>query len=240
MRVAVVSDVHGNLTALEAVIADLRETAPDLVLNGGDLPQGGARPMEVLDRVRDLGWPGVLGNTDEMLFDPDSLRQFAAQSPAPYRPMFDLIEEMAEATRALLGTERLAWLQALPRRQIHGELALVHAAPDTTWRAPGPEASDAEVSAVYKGLGLPLVVYGHIHRPYIRNLSGMTVANSGSTGMPYDGDRRASYLLVEDGRPEIRRVEYDVEREVQMLAECKLPHGDWVARMLRNADPVAP
>jgi len=54
MRIAIVSDIHGNLTALEAVLADLRQTAPDLILNGGDLPQGGASPVVVLDRIRDL------------------------------------------------------------------------------------------------------------------------------------------------------------------------------------------
>ena len=70
MRFAVVTDIHGNLTALEAVIADLEQVGPDLVVQGGDLVAGGHRPVEVLDRVRDRGWPGVQGNTDEMLWKP--------------------------------------------------------------------------------------------------------------------------------------------------------------------------
>jgi 3',5'-cyclic AMP phosphodiesterase CpdA len=69
VRVAVLSDVHGNLTALEAVLADVRDRAPDLALHGGDLADAGAHPVEVIDRLRDLGWPGVRGNTDEMLFE---------------------------------------------------------------------------------------------------------------------------------------------------------------------------
>ena len=77
MRIAIVSDIHGNLTAFEAVLADLRETFPDLVFSGGDLADGGSSPVEIVDRVRDLGWPGVLGNTDEMLFAPESLEEFA-------------------------------------------------------------------------------------------------------------------------------------------------------------------
>lgn len=68
MHLAIISDIHGNLTALEAVIADLRETSPDIVLHGGDLAAGGARPAEIVDCVRALGWNGVLGNTNEMLF----------------------------------------------------------------------------------------------------------------------------------------------------------------------------
>ena len=59
MRIAIVSDIHANLTALEAVVADLQQQRPDLVVQGGDLLSGGARPADVIDRVRDLKWPGV-------------------------------------------------------------------------------------------------------------------------------------------------------------------------------------
>jgi predicted phosphodiesterase len=62
MRVAVVSDIHGNLSALEAILDDLARQQPDLVLHGGDLAANGSRPAEVIDRVRELGWPGVAGN----------------------------------------------------------------------------------------------------------------------------------------------------------------------------------
>ncbi|PYT16371.1 MAG: metallophosphoesterase, partial [Acidobacteria bacterium] len=83
MRIAIVSDIHGNRTAFEAVLADLRETSPDLILHGGDLADGGASPAEIVDRIRDLGWQGVLGNTDEMHSRPESLDEFASQSTAP-------------------------------------------------------------------------------------------------------------------------------------------------------------
>jgi predicted phosphodiesterase len=73
MRVAIVSDIHGNRTAFEAVLADLEQTSPDVIFHGGDLAHGGSSPAEIVDRVRDLGWPGVLGNTDELLFKPESL-----------------------------------------------------------------------------------------------------------------------------------------------------------------------
>ena len=66
MRVAIVSDIHGNRLALQAVVADLRQVAPDLVVHGGDLAAGGAHPVEIIDEVRALGRPGVQGNVDEM------------------------------------------------------------------------------------------------------------------------------------------------------------------------------
>ena len=77
MRLAIVSDIHGNLSALEAVLTDLDACSPDLILHGGDLAAGGARPREVVDRVRGLGWKGVLGNTDEMLYKPEALAEVA-------------------------------------------------------------------------------------------------------------------------------------------------------------------
>src|SRR5580658_7788496 len=135
MRIAVVSDIHGNLTAFDAVLADLRQTSPDLVLHGGDLPHGGASPCEIVDRIRNLGWPGVLGNTDEMLFDPASLTQFAAGLPQ-LKAMFDAIEEMAADARVLMGENRLEWLRGLPRSLVYDDFALVHASPQTAWRAP--------------------------------------------------------------------------------------------------------
>lgn len=83
MRVAILSDIHGNLSAFEAVLADIHQVAPDLVLHGGDLADGGSGPIEIIDRIRDLGWQGVMGNGDEMLCRPESLEDFAAQSSAP-------------------------------------------------------------------------------------------------------------------------------------------------------------
>jgi predicted phosphodiesterase len=231
MRIAIVSDIHGNRTAFEAVLADLRQTSPDLILHGGDLADGGASPAEIVDQIRDLGWQGVVGNTDEMLFKPESLTEFASQSPK-LQPLFAAIQEMAAATREALGDERLAWLRGLPRIQIHGPMALVHASPESPWRAPMHTASDAELESAYSPLGQPIAVYGHIHRSYIRSVSGMIVANTGSVSLSYDGDRRAAYLLLDGSKPAIRRVEYDVGKEIKALFGCGLPHADWLAKIL--------
>ena len=235
MRVAVVSDIHGNLTALEAVVADLRQASPDLIFHGGDLAHGGASPAQVVDRIRELGWPGVLGNTDEMLFAPEALTNFAAGSSPQFQPLFAAIEGMAEWTRAALGDERIAWLKALPREQVHVPIALVHASRDSLWRAPAPEATDAELTQVYKPLGLPIAVYGHIHRSFVRRMEELTVVNTGSVSLSYDGDPRASYLLVDDGRPAIRRVAYDIDAEVRRIRECGIPRANWLAMSLASA-----
>jgi predicted phosphodiesterase len=227
VRIAVVSDIHGNRRAFEAVLADLRETAPDVVFHGGDMADSGSSPVEIVDWVRDLGWPGVAGNTDEMLFRPESLEEFAQPTP-----LFDAIREMAAWTRERLGEERIEWLRELPRMQTQGPMALVHASPESAWRVP----NDGEMEA----LGKPVAVYAHIHRPFIRKVGGITLANSGSVSLSYDGDRRAAYLLLDEATPTIRRVEYDVDREIRAQADCGLPHSAWVAKMLRSAGFVMP
>jgi predicted phosphodiesterase len=239
MRIAIVSDIHGNLTAFEAVLADLRLTAPDLIFHGGDLADAGSNPVEIVDRILDLGWPGVIGNTDEMLARPETLEDFANKSAAP-PALWAVIREMAAATRAALGAERIAWLGSLPRMQTEGPMALVHASPESTWKAPAPEASDAELESIYSPLGQPLVIYGHIHRPYVRSVSGMVVANTGSVSLSYDGDRRASYLLLDDSAPTLQRVEYDVDKEIKALSGSGLPHSEWIAKTLLAGRPQMP
>lgn len=239
MRVAIVSDIHGNLTAFEAVLADLRQTSPDLILHGGDLAWGGASPVEIVDRIRELGWQGIMGNTDEMLPMPEAFEEFAKQTPK-LRPFLAVLREMARAAREALGEDRLTWLRDLPRVQIQGPLALVHASPESLWRSPMPEATDAELESVYAPLGRPVAVYGHIHRSFVRKVSGMVVANSGSVSLSYDGDPRASYLLLNDTKPEIRRVEYDVQKEIKLLSASNLPHADWVAKILQTGSYQTP
>ena len=147
---------------------------------------------------------------------------------------------MAVATCDALGAERIAWLSTLPMIHTHDEMALVHASPGSTWRSPGHEASDADLESTYKPLGKAIAIYGHIHRSYIRRVGEMTIVNTGSVSLSYDGDRQAAYLLLDDMKASIRRVEYDVAKEVNALAGCGLPHSDWVARILESGAPVMP
>jgi predicted phosphodiesterase len=106
--------------------------------------------------------------------------------------------------------------------------------------APAAEASDAELESTYAPLGQTIAVYAHIHHPYIRSIAGRIVANTGSVSLSYDGDRRASYLLLDDARPSIRRVAYDMDKELKLLSASRLPHADWVAKLLESGRPQMP
>jgi predicted phosphodiesterase len=241
LRIAVVTDIHGNLTAFEAVVQDILRMSPDLVLHGGDLADPGSSPIEVLDRIRDLGWRGVMGNTDEMLVRPSSLEDFASQSSAP-STMWSVMRLIASSTRSKLGDQRLAWLSELPVATTVPGFALLHAEPGNCWRAPAADATNAELETIYGSLNQPIVAYGHTHRPAIRHLNGHPelLINTGSVGLPYDGDPRASYLLLDKTTPQIRRVEYDVENELKALSICGLPGAEWAAKMLRTSSPQMP
>src|SRR5215471_19263553 len=164
MRLAIVSDIHGNRTALQAVLADLRQAAPDLILHGGDLAASGSHDAEVVDQIRSLGWPGVVGNTDEMLWAPQRLAELGLQSPA-LRKILDTLAGMVPIMRSSLGEERVQWMKSLPMRYTNEVVTVVHASPDDCWKSPMHDASDAELESVYSSLNAPIVVYGHIHRP---------------------------------------------------------------------------
>ena len=245
MRIAIIADIHGNLTALDAVLADLRRQKPDLILHGGDLPYGGSNPAEVIDCIVHEGWKGVLGNTDEMLWDTSARPELEASAPQ-LKPLFKVLFDLCgPATNKMIGPLRLAWLRTLPtelrfEELRHESLALMHASPGNVWRAPMDTADDADLEKTYKQLNASTVVYCHIHRPFIRKIGSMTVCNTGSVGSPYDGDHRASYLLIDDGKSAIRRVAYDTEKEIGRLLASDYPYKEWIAEMRRKGSYVPP
>jgi putative phosphoesterase len=240
MRIAILADIHGNLTALDAVLADLRQQKPDVIYHGGDLVFGGCNPSEVIDCIVQEGWQGVLGNTDEMLWETSARPALEADAPQ-LKPLFKVLFDSAgPATKKMIGPSRLAWLRALPTELRHENFALTHAGPGNLWRAPMDTADDAELEKTYKQLNAALVVYCHIHKPFVRKIGKMTVCNTGSVGSPYDNDPRASYLMIENGQPGTRRVAYDVEKEIGRLLASDYPYKEWIAQIRRKGSYVPP
>jgi putative phosphoesterase len=233
MRIAIISDIHGNLTALEAVIADLRRTAPDLVIHGGDLIVGGPRSAEVIDRIRDLDWPGVYGNAEEMLWNPARVSEML-HAPHLQQIRDSVLAHTIPDALSAIGEERLAWLRTLPLRWSDGNLTVVHATPDDVWSIAPATASDEQLEEIFATLGAAHVVYGHIHHPFIRQLATFTLTNSGAVSQSYDGDRRAAYALVDDAHVEIRRIDYDVEAEIRLLLASRDPFARSTAETLRT------
>lgn len=235
MRVAVLSDIHGHLVALEAVARDIERQNPDLVIHGGDLAVIGPRPAEVLEFVRAAGWPGVLGNTDQILFDRASRPVQEARAPRLLSWLKVLFDDLTPWAYERLSADQISWLKHLPMQWRSDGAVLVHASPNDLWRGPMPDATDTELGDLFGPTQARLALYGHIHRPYVRRLASLTVANTGSVGLPYDGDPRASYVLISDGVPEVRRVDYDLGMAAHDARASGFPLPDWLSEVQQQA-----
>lgn len=223
-RIAFVSDMHGNLVALEAVLADLETTRPDQVVVGGDIALGGPRPVEVVDRLRALGWPAVKGNSDAAV---------AGDWPRPDMAG-TFIGQAAARTAEMLGPERVEWLASLPLAWRDDAIAAVHAVPGDPWPVVMHDDPDERLRDVYSPLGVATAVYGHIHHPYVRRLPGLTVLNSGSVSLSLDRDIRASYVIVDGDQVEHRRIPYDVEAVAREMVDLDYPNHARYVEWLRT------
>jgi hypothetical protein len=198
-----------------------------------------ARPAQVVDLVQSLNWPGVIGNTEEVFWRPEPLWAMAERLPT-LKTTWDMVFADVERTREALGVRRIAWLHGLTQCWSEGNVGVVHASPGNTWNAPSPHSDDDEFVHAYTELGSALVVFGHLHVPFERRIGDLIIANAGSVGMPYDGDPRASYLIVEDGRACNRRVEYDIHAEISAIESQHMPGGPWISAILRSGTYLAP
>jgi diadenosine tetraphosphatase ApaH/serine/threonine PP2A family protein phosphatase len=211
---ALLYDIHGNLPALEAVLADA--SGADRWLLGGDMAPFGPYPDETLDRLQALeGAIWIRGNTERWLVDREDLRG----------PM----TEAVEACRAVIGDARADELAALPERAALDGGVAVHASPVSDMRSFLPQPRDDE-GELLAGSTAPRLFFGHTHLQFRRAAVGAAteLVNPGSVGMPLDGDRRAAYaLLHDDGSVELRRVAYDWEASVRALRR-RFGGRDWV------------
>lgn len=232
MRIAIFSDVHGNLAALEAVLADIDRHAPDAVVFAGDLCLFGPRPAECLRLVRDRRFPAVVGNTDAWLAGraqpPDKHAATMAWTQARFRP-----DDTAWLSRLPFG------LRFAPTAEAANDLLVVHANPrnwdDIVFPAEADQMAqwghvrqpDAELEPLFGGVTAAVVVYGHLHIPGVRPWGGLTLLNVSSVSMPGDGDGRAKYALAEwrDGRWSAahHRVAYNVAAEADAFRAHQPP-----------------
>lgn len=224
-RVAVLSDPHGDLIALQKVVEHLELTGPvDEVLLGGDLAQGGAQPAEVVDMIRERGWSSVRGNSDDLLvrladgYKPEEALREAAES---HESLPESLVSHALWSVQQLGPERIEYLRSLPMSITRGPfdfgaVVLVHATPWSTEDVVLPDA-DAEVTQrMVLESGARLLLYGHIHTQYVRSVGDATLASVGAVSGSNDADSRPAYMIVdlaETVRIEPRRVDWqDKER----------------------------
>jgi len=212
MNVLALYDIHGNVDALDAVLADPRAAEPDVVVVGGDAVPG-PFARAALDRLESLSVPvqWVRGNGE---------REVAAAVGAPAPAPDDLVAVTAAATAAELGDERARALGDLPLAVTVDGVLFCHATPrrddEILTRISAPERWEDALA----GISAPLVVAGHTHQQDDRVVGGVRFVNAGSVGLPYEGDGAARWLWIANGEPELRNTAYDAARAgTRMLDE---------------------
>jgi putative phosphoesterase len=228
MKIALISDIHANLHALQAVWQDLELQRPDVVYCLGDLVGYGAYPNEVVDFMRARQIPTVLGNYDDGVgFDQDDCG-CAYTDPAESM----LGKRSLHWTRRQTTTENKRFLQELPI-QIRLEagrphLLLVHGSPRKINEYLYADRPPATFERIARLAGTDVLFFGHTHLPYQKSTAGTLFVNAGSVGKPKDGDPRAGYVLFSSGlrhRVEFRRLAYDVAAAARAVRQAGLPES---------------
>lgn len=227
MRFAVLSDVHANLHALQAVWEDLEKQRPDAVYCLGDLVGYGAYPNEVIGFLRERDIPTLMGNYDDGVgFDKDDCGCAYHDSKEERLGKLSLTWSRERTTEA-----NKAYLRKLPTQiRLEGKdpsVLMVHGSPRRVNEYLYEDRPKSTYERLSKLAGTDVVLFGHTHLPYMKMLAGTLFVNVGSVGKPKDGDPRAGYtMLTLEHSPsvEFRRVVYDVAGAAKAVRESGLPH----------------
>jgi putative phosphoesterase len=214
-RIAIFSDLHGNSAATEAVLAAIDAEHPDAIYNLGDLVGYGAKPNETISLIRERGIPTIMGNYDDGIgFDRDDCGCAYKDKDEEARG-----QESLFWTRDVTTPENKAYLRTLLpeiRVEVEGRrFRLVHGSPRRMNKYLFEDRDPRSLARIAQGADTDVLIFGHTHKPWVREIEGVLFVNDGSVGKPKDGDPRAAWALltVEAGksvRVEIRRTPYDI------------------------------
>lgn len=236
MKLAVFSDIHGNIQGLQAVLKDIETRGADILWCGGDLVGYGANPGEVVDEIRRRGIPTIMGNYD------DGIGYFRIACGCDYSSE----EAMERGQRSIFWTkantsdEQKRYLRNLPyklQREIEGhQVVLVHGSPDVLNEYLKEDVANEVFRKHLTSTRADILLFGHTHKPFHKVLDGKHLVNTGSTGKPKHGNPNASYVMLDITRDsvhvEIIEVPYDYEAAARAVEATDLPHE--FAQMLRE------
>ncbi|MCG1008927.1 metallophosphoesterase family protein [Salinicoccus sp. ID82-1] len=237
MKIAFISDIHGNATALEAVLADIEKKQADRIVVLGDIAYRGPEPKRSIDLVRGLNTDVIKGNADEWIHRGIEAGEVPDQ-------VLDTMREEREWSVDQLSDEDLDYLKGLPSEvtvELTDEINVhcFHATPESLFEVVKPAESDEALEEkLMINKEADIFLYGHIHLPYVRHINGKCVANLGSVGLPFDGLNQASYLIAEGYGNQfnvgIQRVRYDVEKVKKQLAEKNYPNLEFMTGVIER------
>jgi putative phosphoesterase len=237
MKIAFISDIHGNAIALEAVLKDIEKQGVDKIYVLGDICYRGPEPKRSLDLVRSLHTEVIKGNADEWVV------RGVREGEVPDK-VLDLMNRERQWTVEQLEPADIDYLAGLPAHLTLTiediNLSAFHATPSSLFDIVLPNAADSQIETdLMTAADAEIYVYAHIHKPYIRYLNGKVIMNIGSVGLPFDGLTKSSYGLVEieDGqlKTSIRRVSYELERVTALYQERNYPNAEMMCNVIRTA-----
>ncbi len=229
MKVALIGDVHANLPALEAVLAHARESeqSVEAIWNMGDFVGYGAFPDEVVQLLRKENVLSIIGNYDlkVLQFKQKKKKWRKKKRPEKYLAFKWTYEHLSKKSR-----KYLRFLSQEIRMKAKGRrILLTHGSPASNEEPLTPNTPEKRLRELAQMAKADVIICGHSHQPFAREVDGVWFINTGSVGRPDDGDPRACYaiLQIESKDKDIQvhhyRVEYDVERAVAAIREHKLP-----------------
>jgi putative phosphoesterase len=236
MKVAFISDIHGNAIALEAVLLDISKKEVDQVYVLGDLVYRGPEPKRSLELIQSLHTKVIKGNADEWVV------RGVREGEVPDKAL-EMMNRERQWIVDQLNTSDIEYLQQLPTElttTIDGiDVVAFHATPDSLFEIILPDTADDTVkTSLMHRADAQVYIYAHIHRPYIRYIDGKVIMNTGSVGLPFDGVAKASYgmIEVENGnlRTSIERVNYDTEKVMELYKERDYPNADMMIDTIKN------
>jgi putative phosphoesterase len=237
-RVAVITDIHANLPALEAVLEAIESGGVDQIYCGGDLVGYGPHPNEVCRLIEERGVPTIYGNYDY------AIGRGLEDCGCAYRDQHDreLGEQSIAWTLAHTDARSKAFMRELPfdlRFELGGRrIRLVHGSPRKVNEYLFEDKPPRTFERIAAGADCDVLVFGHTHQPWIHEYGGVMFVNCGSVGKPKDGDPRGAFAVLEgeadEVRPRIERVEYDVESVARGVTEAGLP-AEYGERLLLAA-----
>jgi predicted phosphodiesterase len=234
-RIAVISDIHANPFALEAVIDDIRNVGVDEVVVGGDMVGRGPLGSAVVDLVRDLGWKSVRGNHE------DYTLEFRRES-VPASWLTDVEWAASRWMAQEIDDEHAEYLDTLPftlTAESAPSLRVFHGSPRSYQEGIGEWTCTEKLTEHFESIEEPLLVCAHTHRPLVREVGEGLIVNVGSVGLPFNGDWRAQYVIftlkASGWDVEFRQVDYDRDAFLRAYETSGfLAAGDVSALLLRK------
>jgi predicted phosphodiesterase len=217
LRIAVLSDVHGNAVALAAVLAELELDQPDLIVSGGDLTWG-SLPEETFALTAGLNARFVRGNADRALLENQSSTEREQWMQAHHTP---------EMRAFLAGFEDNVVVEV----DGLGPVRICHGSPRSDEECVTPETPEARVREFTQGVGEQVIVTAHVHIQFDREVGGIRSINAGSVGLPYEG-RPGAYWAMLGPDVELRRTEYDVDEAVARYRATDDPAVEAIVEMM--------